>query len=226
MVRRPGAAAGDRSFGPVDHHDPVANDDNVASEDRPPIITVARQSRVTWRLGPGRATFASGKRHKPPVGTVFSFTLNEKASVNFTFAEQLSGRNAKGRCVPQTTKSRKGHQCKRRLAAGTLSFTGHAGANKVSFQGTYLRFAQAPARELHTRDRRERVRQALHARDTALHPRQELDLRPLVIVAAPCTRATRSSPGSATTGEQVASSLVRAQRKLRAGDPPGGPASV
>jgi streptogramin lyase len=100
-----------------------------------PTITAASQSNATWRPGPGRATFASSQQRKPPVGTIFSFTLNEKASVSLTFAEQLSGRKANGRCVRPTTKNGKGQKCKRSLTAGTLSFTGHAGANKVSFEG-------------------------------------------------------------------------------------------
>jgi hypothetical protein len=100
----------------------------------PPVLANAAQSNRSWREGKRLASFS--RKHKlPPLGTTFSFTLNEQASVSFTFTQQVGGRKVNGRCVAQSKKNRRKHACKRTLTRGTLSFTGHAGTNKVSFQG-------------------------------------------------------------------------------------------
>jgi hypothetical protein len=99
----------------------------------PPTVANAAQSNSTWSEGNKRATFS--RKKKPPIGTTFSFTLNEQASVSFAFTQQLGGRKVKGRCVAQTKANRHKPACKRTVTQGTLSFTGHAGKNKVSFQG-------------------------------------------------------------------------------------------
>jgi hypothetical protein len=76
----------------------------------PPRIAHARQSNRVWRE-PGAPATPS---HKPPVGTTFSFSLNESAGVSFAFTQSLGGRKIK---------------------RGRLSFAGHTGLNHVSFKG-------------------------------------------------------------------------------------------
>jgi hypothetical protein len=49
----------------------------------PPILANAAQTAPTWREANKLATFS--RKKKPPVGTTFSFTLNEQASVSFAF---------------------------------------------------------------------------------------------------------------------------------------------
>jgi hypothetical protein len=98
-----------------------------------PVITSVRQSVRRWRAGKSLARISSAK---PPVGTTFSFTLNTAAKVGFAFTAKLAGRKVKhGRCVAQTRSNRHKPSCTRIVTAGTLSFTGHAGTNKVSFDG-------------------------------------------------------------------------------------------
>ena len=100
----------------------------------PPILANASQSHRTWREGKRLASFS--RRHKlPPLGTTFSFSLNEPASVTFTFTEPASGRKVGKTYVAQTKKNKKKHRCTRTLAAGTLMFSAHAGTNKVRFEG-------------------------------------------------------------------------------------------
>ncbi len=77
----------------------------------PPAVLHARQSTTRWREGNRLARIS---RAKTPVGTTFSFSLNEEATVSFSFARRVGGRTA---------------------TAGTLTFTGHSGTNKVAFQG-------------------------------------------------------------------------------------------
>jgi len=100
----------------------------------PPSITAARQSNSRWRDG-GKLAQVSKRKRRPPVGTTFSFSLNEPARVSFAFTQQVGGRKVKGNCVAQTRKNRRNRFCKRTVTRGTLSFTGHTGSNKVSFQG-------------------------------------------------------------------------------------------
>jgi hypothetical protein len=104
----------------------------------PPVVrltlTSLAQTHRLWREGNKLAQISSpGKR--PPIGTAFSFSLNEQASVSFRFTQELSGRKVGGTCVAKTPKNAKHMRCTRTVTAGTLSLTGHSGANKVVFQG-------------------------------------------------------------------------------------------
>jgi hypothetical protein len=98
-----------------------------------PVISAVHQSHSKWREGNRHATIAA--RAKLPVGTTFSFGLNVAAQVTFTFTQSATGRKVRGRCVAVTKGNRSMHKCTRTATAGTLSFSGHAGTNKVSFQG-------------------------------------------------------------------------------------------
>ncbi len=97
-----------------------------------PVITGVRQSAKTWREA-GKPKHPT-KKH-PPTGTTFSLTLNESASVSFSFSLKTAGRKAKGHCVKQTAQNRHQSRCTLKSAAGTLVLTAHAGVNKISFAG-------------------------------------------------------------------------------------------
>jgi YVTN family beta-propeller protein len=101
-----------------------------------PTVTQATQSHAIWREGDAPANFARNKQKQtPPLGTTFSFALNEPAHVRFAFTHKLTGRKAKGSCAAPTKRNARKPACTRTVTAGTLSFTGHAGVNKVAFQG-------------------------------------------------------------------------------------------
>jgi hypothetical protein len=97
-----------------------------------PIVSNFKQSHHTWREGAKPVHISSARL---PVGSVFSFTLNERARVAFTFTQRVSGRRVHGRCVAASSANRSAPSCKRAVIRGTLSFAGHAGANSVAFQG-------------------------------------------------------------------------------------------
>lgn len=99
-----------------------------------PVLTDVAESNHEWRDGTRLASFAR-KAKRPPVGTTFSFTLNEAASVSFSFAERVGGREVHGKCAAQTKKNRHRHACKRTVTRGALSFAAHAGANTAIFEG-------------------------------------------------------------------------------------------
>jgi alpha-tubulin suppressor-like RCC1 family protein len=98
-----------------------------------PIISAVHQSHSKWREGNRLPMIAT--KSKLPVGTTFSFALNVVGKVTFTFTQTVTGRKVKGSCVAVTKHNRSMHKCTRAVTAGTLRFNGHAGANKVSFQG-------------------------------------------------------------------------------------------
>ena len=114
-----------------------------ATTPTPPVVANAAQSNRSWREGKRLASFS--RRHNLiPVGTTFSFTLNEQASVSFAFTQLVSGRKISGKCVAQTNRNRRKRVCKRTVTRGTLSFHGHSGVNKVSFQGLISRSKRLP----------------------------------------------------------------------------------
>jgi hypothetical protein len=99
-----------------------------------PTITSVHQSASTWREGDKLARISTARKQLP-VGTTFSWMLNEQASVTFSFTQRVPGRKVGGKCIARRGKSAKRTTCERTLTAGSLSFIGHGGTNKVVFQG-------------------------------------------------------------------------------------------
>lgn len=128
-----------------------------------PTLSGLTASALLWREGTKLAQISARKgRKRLPVGTTFSFRLDRPAQVTFSFTRRVPGRKAGRRCVAQTHKNRHKRACKRTVVAGTLAFPGHAGANKVRFQGrisktrklapgTYTLIATASAAGLRSR---------------------------------------------------------------------------
>jgi DNA-binding beta-propeller fold protein YncE len=106
-----------------------------------PTLSHLAETAKTWREGGALAQIsASGsKKKRPPLGTTFSFVLNEPASIVFTFAEPVAGRKVGKSCVAQTSKNKHKPRCARTLTAGTFTFSAHAGTNKVHFEGLISR---------------------------------------------------------------------------------------
>ncbi len=107
-----------------------------------PTLSNLGQSAKTWREGKLLAQLSSTgakRKKKLPVGTTFSFKLDQPAQVTFTFTKATPGRKVGKRCVAQTHKNRHKRRCTRTVVAGTLAFSAHAGTNKVRFQGLISR---------------------------------------------------------------------------------------
>ncbi len=90
-------------------------------------VSSFRESTSRWR------TSGKTSRHKPPIGTTFTFALNEAATVKLTFSRPGVGRKVSGRCLAQTAKDRRRPSCA--LALGTFTLTGKPGENTVKFTG-------------------------------------------------------------------------------------------
>ncbi len=97
----------------------------------PPVVQNARQSATRWREGNQLARIS---RTKTPTGTTFSFSLDEQATVSFSFTQLLGGPRGAHSCFAKTHKNVKSAICST-ATAGTLSFTGHSGTNDVIFAG-------------------------------------------------------------------------------------------
>ncbi len=102
-----------------------------------PTVASLAQSATRWREGSAlaRLSRAGAGAAASPRGTTFSFTLNETASVRLAFTQALAGRSVGGRCVAPTRANTARRACTRNVAAGTLTLAGHAGSDRVRFQG-------------------------------------------------------------------------------------------
>jgi Bacterial Ig domain len=101
-----------------------------------PSVTGLSESTRTWREGGALPAVSATRRlDKPPVGTTFSFILDESASVTFKFTKVEHGRKLNGRCVAPTQANRSRRSCARTVTLGAFSFAGRDGANKVRFAG-------------------------------------------------------------------------------------------
>jgi hypothetical protein len=69
------------------------------------------------------------------VGTTFSFNLSKAATVKLAFTQNASGRKVRGACKAPNPSNASKHKCTRTILAGSLSLPGHAGLNKLRFQG-------------------------------------------------------------------------------------------
>jgi len=96
-----------------------------------PAVTGFSESSSRWRRGRSLPHISSAA----PVGTTFSFSLNEPASVNLTFTHSVSGRRVAGRCVAPAHRNAGRPRCRRTLAVGSFAVPGHAGLDSVRFQG-------------------------------------------------------------------------------------------
>lgn len=91
-------------------------------------ITALRQTATTW------TETAQGGRHLP-VGTTFTFALDQPARVRFTFSRSESGRVKGQRCVPASQAGAHAAHCTFSAHAGTLTVTAAPGANSITFAG-------------------------------------------------------------------------------------------
>jgi hypothetical protein len=98
------------------------------------VVTGFKESSSRWRLGSALAQIS-----RAPVGTTFAFTLSATANVSLTFMRALPGRRAGGSCVAPSHRNGAKPRCKRYVPAGSLAVSGHAGLDKVRFQGRLSR---------------------------------------------------------------------------------------
>jgi hypothetical protein len=98
-----------------------------------PVVTGFGESATRWRRSRSLPSISSAS--SAPVGTTFSFSLNESAAATFTFTQSVAGRHARGRCVTPNSGNAHKPRCKRTVTVGGFAVSGKVGQNKVRFQG-------------------------------------------------------------------------------------------
>ncbi len=111
----------------------------AAAGTRPPVLGALHQSSPRWREGTRLPAVSSARR--VPVGTSFSFTLNETATVILVFTTEGSGRKVKGHCVGQSRRNLHARRCRRPIVRGRLQLSARAGMNHIRFQGKLSKHA-------------------------------------------------------------------------------------
>jgi Galactose oxidase, central domain len=106
-----------------------------------PRIASLTETNRTWREGSKLARISA---RKAPVGTTFKVALDQAASIRLVFTQQASGRKLGRRCVAQTHANRHHRACKRTLTRGAITLAGHAGLNKIRFQGKLTQRRKLP----------------------------------------------------------------------------------
>lgn len=106
----------------------------VAAPARPPaslsapVLSGLHQAQKRWREG-------KGKKGGLPVGTKFTFTLNEAGQVTLSFDKKGPGRRTGKKCVAPTKANAKRPRCTRALSAGTETLSVNASSNSIPFNG-------------------------------------------------------------------------------------------
>jgi hypothetical protein len=98
----------------------------------PPVMQDVHESAGRLTEGPRDQRSRHGRR---PHRIVFSYSLNEQASVRLTFLRKVLGREVAGSCIARARRSRRPRTCLRLLPVGTLMTTGHAGGDELAFDG-------------------------------------------------------------------------------------------
>ena len=100
------------------------------------IISALSLSNTTFTVG-RVSTPLNGRtalvRHQQ--GTVFSFRLDQAATVRIAIQATLTGRRVGGRCVPDSRALRRSPRCARAVTLATLTRSAHLALNKVVFSG-------------------------------------------------------------------------------------------
>lgn len=101
-----------------------------------PTLTAVSETHKKWRESSKPRTATGRQKQKPPpVGTSFSFTVDQATGVTFAFSRASSGRKIKGKCRPATRDNHKHPACHSIRLEGTLTDAVGAGRHTISFRG-------------------------------------------------------------------------------------------
>ena len=101
----------------------ITQSPNTAAPLAYPAIAHVHESRDEWR-----ERIPPKRRNGPPVGTTFTFALNEQARVRFAFTRLPD------KCASSTNRRHR-RTCPRPAPVGSLSLAGHAGTDIFHFRG-------------------------------------------------------------------------------------------
>jgi 6-phosphogluconolactonase (cycloisomerase 2 family) len=98
-----------------------------------------RETAGTWRESTALA-HVSARTKGPPIGTSFSFELNETATVTLTFSRSVGGRRVGKKCVAPSKRNERARHCTRMVIAGTLKLAAERGLTTVRFYGRLSKY--------------------------------------------------------------------------------------
>jgi len=114
----------------------ASDSDGVSSSSSVSYSVVAVRPQISGlREAASRLSAHGVKRTRLPVGTTFSFSLDQTAKVTLRFTRKGSGRRKSGRCVALSAAPARAPACALSLGAGNLSVDAQSGYNAVSFKG-------------------------------------------------------------------------------------------
>ena len=102
-----------------------------------PRILRVSQSHAVWSEANSAAALAHGTT--VPIGTRFSITLNQRATIRLAFTQTAAGRRVNGKCVPTTRHHRTTRTCTQTETRGVLTLRGHRAVNSILFYGRLSR---------------------------------------------------------------------------------------
>jgi hypothetical protein len=105
-----------------------------------PKLSALKQSVRRWVLGTKLSRLvasvpATVRRGGMPVGTTFSFRLDQSAQVTLTFRHATQGRRVAGKCVVRTRSNAAKPHCTRTLTDGTIRVNAAGGNSRLRFDG-------------------------------------------------------------------------------------------
>ena len=119
---------------------------SISPPTRAAIAGLSETNKV-FAVGPGSTPLTgrtAAKRHKK--GTVFSFRLDQPATVKIAIQVRARGRRVGRTCRPDSRRLRRRPRCTRTVTLATLTRTGHTGLNRVAFSGRIRGKALKPGR--------------------------------------------------------------------------------
>lgn len=110
-----------------------------AAAEAGPVLSALKLSPARFRRGKHAAKLAShSHRRKPatPTATTISFRLSTAATVILSFQRAQPGQLNGHSCLAISAKRHHSRRCTRHPpVSGAVTLTGHAGANRISFEG-------------------------------------------------------------------------------------------
>lgn len=104
-----------------------------------PVLSGLRQSHARWREGASAASISRGGPSIIPLGTIFNFAIDQRATVTVTFARLAGGPALRGAghstCVSRARVRRHRPRCAKLTTDGSLGFDATPGNDAIWFDG-------------------------------------------------------------------------------------------
>jgi hypothetical protein len=107
----------------------------TTTTNRVPTLSSLSETHATFAVGRASTQLTGTTARRHARGTVFSFKLDQAATVTIAIRASGPGRRSGKRCLAPSRRLRNKPRCTRTVTVATLTRTAHAGVNKVAFSG-------------------------------------------------------------------------------------------